>query len=309
MGQLEDMALFVRIVDAGGIGKAAEQLNLAKSAVSRRLNELENRLSTQLLVRTTRKSSLTDAGISFYQMAINILDDVDAMNTQISGAEATLTGTLKVTVPLSFGLLHLNDVFDAFHRLHPQLAMQVDFSDRRADLIEEGFELGIRIAHLKDSSLRARRITTIRHVLCASPSYLEQNGEPRDITQLVDHDYLEYGLLNPGPIKLFDKGGQLHNINLNTKIKANNGDFLKDMAIRGHGVTFLPTFLVYRSILAGQLKPVCTQYRFPEIHAYAVYPQTRFLSLRVRKLIDFVADTFGEEPYWDEMIQSRSCCP
>ena len=300
MGQLEDMAMFVRIVDAGGITKAADQLDLAKSAVSRRLNDLETRLNSQLISRTTRKSKLTQAGQEYYQRAQNILDEVNSLNEETSGTKANIEGTLKITAPLSFGLMHLSDLLHDYALTHPQLDFQLDFSDRRLDLVEEGYELAIRIGELTDSSFQAKRLTQIRHVLCASPSYLAQHGTPINLDELEQHHILQYGLSKQGKFDLIDQQGKKHSQVFNSKMQANNGDFLLKMAIKGHGITYLPTFLAYQAINNGELTPILTDYQLPTFNAYAVYPKNRFLSQRCRYLIDFIADKLGDEPYWDE---------
>jgi len=304
MGQLEDMALLVRIVDAGGIGKAAEQLNIAKSAVSKRLKELENRLGTQLLSRTTRSSSLTEAGSLYYQRAMSIIDDVDELNAQTHGIKTSLSGTLKMTMPLSFGLLHLTPVIEEFCALHPKLNLQIDFVDRHIDLLAEGYELAIRIAQLKDSSLQARRLTPIHHVLCASPSFIEEHGAIDTIEALTNCDFVQYSNLGQtgntqGKVVLMDRYGTHHTVSLNTVLKANNGDFLKTMAIKGKGICYLPSFIVYQAIKSKELVPVMTSFELPSMHAYAVYPQTRFLSERCRSLIDFIVQRLGDQPHWD----------
>ena len=305
MGQLEDMALLVRIVDAGGIGKAADQLNMAKSAVSKRLKELENRLGTQLLSRTTRKSALTEAGALYYQRAISIIDEVEELNAQTHAVKTSLSGTLKITMPLSFGLLHLTPVIEEFSQLHPKLNLQIDFVDRHIDLLAEGYELAIRIAELKDSSLQARRLTAIHHVLCASPDYIATHGSIETLAELTNHDYLQYGNLGQtsntqDKVILTDIKGASHTVQLNTVMKANNGDFLKSMAIKGKGVCYLPSFITYQAIQNGQLIPLMKNFKLASMDAYAVYPQTRFLSERCRSLIDFIAKRFGDNPYWDD---------
>ncbi|MFT5881199.1 MAG: DNA-binding transcriptional LysR family regulator [Moritella sp.] len=308
MGQLEEMAVFVRIVESGGISKAAEQLNLAKSAVSRRLVELETRLDTRLLNRTTRKSSLTDAGRTYYQRALKILDDVSDMNADTSGVDTSLDGTLRLAVPLSFGIMHLTPAIDTFAQQHPNLTIQIDFADRHVDLVEEGYDLAIRIADLKDSSLQAKRITPVRHVLCASPGYVKAMGAPKTLADLEDHQFLQYVSTSNTKLNIIDPQGKHHSVDLdhkmkgkgNTRIKANNGDFLRDMAIAGHGIICLPTFLTWQALAVGDLVPVLTDHQLPESYVYAVYPQTRFLSQRARLLIDFMAERFGDNPYWDQ---------
>ena len=299
MGQLEDMAMFVRIVEAGSITKAAEQLNIAKSAVSRRLKELETRLGSQLISRTTRQSSLTQAGEQYYQKVYHILSEVDALNEETSGTPTRIEGTLKMTAPLSFGLMHLNDVIDEYANQHPELKFELDFSDRHTDLIEEGFELAIRIRELQDSSYQAKRLALIRYALCASPEYLERMGTPKTFDDLSEHEFLQYGMSKSSTIELIDEQGKKHQVAVIGKIKANNGDFLREMAVKGHGIAFLPTFITYKALTSGELVPILQQYQLPTLNAYAVYPKNRFLSQRCRYLIDFIAERFGDNPYWD----------
>lgn len=303
MGQLEDMALFVRIVDAGSITKAATQLSIAKSAVSKRLKDLETRLGTQLLNRTTRQSNLTEAGVHYYQRAKHILDEVDFLNEYTSGAKAHLAGTLKMTTPLSFGLLHLNAVIDDYATQHPNLNFELDFSDRYVDLVEEGYELAIRIGELQDSSYQAKRLTPIRTVICASPEYLSRMGTPKDLQSLENHTFLHYGLSKQSHIELTDSQGQQQSfvIPKNSKVKSNNGNFLLNMAVKGHGVIFTPTFIAYQALARGELIPILGNYKLPILSAYAVYPKNRFLSQRCRLLIDFIAERFGDNPYWDQV--------
>ncbi|MGP9690509.1 LysR family transcriptional regulator [Psychrobacter sp. AOP30-A2-5] len=300
MGQLEDMAMFVRVVEAGSITKAAEQLNIAKSAVSRRLKELETRLGSQLISRTTRQSNLTQAGEQYYQKVHHILSEVDALNEETSGTPTRIEGTLKMTAPLSFGLMHLNDVIDEYANQHPELKFELDFSDRHTDLIEEGFELAIRIRELQDSSYQAKRLALIRYALCASPEYLERMGTPKTFDDLSEHEFLQYGMSKSSAIELIDKQGKKHQVAVNGKIKANNGDFLREMAVKGHGIAFLPTFITYQALISGELVPILQQYQLPTLNAYAVYPKNRFLSQRCRYLIDFIAERFGDNPYWDK---------
>ncbi|MFK3917002.1 LysR family transcriptional regulator [Psychrobacter sp. NPDC078501] len=300
MGQLEDMAMFVRIVEAGSITKAAEQLNIAKSAVSRRLKELEERLGSQLISRTTRQSKLTQAGEQYYQQVNNILRAVDAVNEHATDAPMRIEGTLKMTAPLSFGLMHLNDVIDKYANKHPNLRFDLDFSDRRIDLIEEGYELAIRIGELQDSSYQAKKLALIRCVICASPDYLARMGTPETLDDLDNHALLQYSLGQTNSINLVDTEGRSHHRTIDAKIKATNGEFLVDLAVKGHGVTFVPTFIAYKQLALGELVPVFQHYQLPTLTAYAVYPKNRFLSQRCRYLIDFIAEQFGDNPYWDQ---------
>ncbi len=302
MGQLEDMNVFIRVVDAGGISRAADQLGLAKSAVSRRLMELETRLGVRLLNRTTRTSGLTEAGRNYYTSAVKIVDDVSELNALTENSTTSLEGTIKLAVPLSFGLCHLSTAIDAFIKLHPELNITIDFSDRKIDLIEEGLDLAFRIAELKDSTLIARKISPIRIVLCASPDYLKEHGTPEQPADLKQHQLLHYNLADSPIWKLTDKKGKQFTINVSASINANNGDFLKRMAVAGHGIVATPTFISWKEIAVGDLVPILSKYKLPERNAYAVYPQTRYLSQRTRMLIDFLVERFGDNPYWDQNL-------
>lgn len=303
MGQLEDMNIFIRIVEAGGISRAADQLGLAKSAVSRRLADLETRLGVRLLNRTTRKSSLTEIGQSYYHRAIKVVDDVAELNAITTDANTSLEGTINLAVPLSFGLRHLSPAIDAFVKKHPELTINIDFSDRQVDLVEEGLDLAFRIADLKDSSLIARKISPIRIMLCASPEYLKKQGTPKSPDDLKNHHLLLYNMIGTSTWKFTDKKGKQYTVSTNAKMIANNGDFLKDMAIAGQGIASLPTFISWKAIAAGELIPVLTNFKRPQPNAYAVFPQTRYLSQRTRLLIDFLVERFGDKPYWDQNIK------
>ena len=300
MGQLEDMSVFVRIVEAGGIGKAADQLGVAKSGVSRRLVALETRLGVTLINRTTRSSSLTSVGREYYERAVKLIGDISELDGLAADEGKSLEGQLRLAVPLSFGLCHLSPAIDEFASEHPGLSFNIDFSDRQVDLVEQGVDLAIRISDLNDSSLQARRICPIRLLLCASPSYLERHGTPRKPEELKDHQVLGYTLGSGHTIRLVNPQGDEQLVHTSARMSANNGDFLRDMALAGHGIAVLPTFIVWQSLATRELVPVLEQYTVPAINAWAVYPQTRYLSQRARQFIDFLVERFGDNPYWDE---------
>ena len=302
MGQLEDIEVFIRVIEAGGIGRAAEHLGIAKSAVSRRLSELEKRLGTRLLNRTTRTSSLTEAGREYYERAVKVVDYISEMNTETTEANAALSGTLRIAVPLSFGLMHLSAAIDLFAKQHPQLRIQIDLSDRQVDIVEEGFDLAFRIADLKDSSIQARRICPMRQALVASPKYLERRGIPSVPSDLQYHDILKYSGTDSPVWRITDPQGQLHQLNLRGKMIANNGDFLQSMAISGHGIVILPTFIVWNALASEDLVRVLPECSAGSNYAYAVYPKNRYLPQRARLLIEFMVDRFGENPYWDQAL-------
>lgn len=299
MGQLEDMQVFVRVVEAGGIGKAAEQLHLAKSAVSRRLADLEARLSTQLINRTTRQSSLTEAGRQYYQQALEVLDRVSEMHQHLNEGETDLKGTLRLALPLTFGVAHLSPLIDRFAQLHPQLTLQLDFSDREVDMVEAGFDLALRIAELKDSTIQARKIVPIRLMLCASADYLKAHGQPMQIADLSDHKLLQYGISGANHWRLISPEGEVVKFSFNSQLVANNGTFLLKMAASGQGIALLPTFIAWQALAEGSVVAVLPEVKVPMLYAYAVYPQSRFLSKKARAFIDFLVAEFKGNPYWD----------
>lgn len=299
MGQLENMQVFVRIVEAGSITKAAEQLNLAKSAVSKRLGDLETRLGSKLINRTTRTSSLTDAGNQYYQRVKLLIGEVDSLNGDMACKTQVLSGSLRLAVPLSFGISHLTPAIDVFMHQHPDLHIEIDFSDRKVDIIEGGYDLAFRIGSLPDSGLQARKITPIKHAICASPSYLKRQGMPTTPKELATHKIVKYGNWPLAGMPLLDSTGQQYLVNMDACLTANNGDAMKQIALSGHGIVMLPTFIVWDALAKGDLVPILENYSLATMHAYAVYPSTRYLPRKVRSLIDFLVERFGDQPYWD----------
>jgi len=299
MNQFEDMQTFVRVVEAGSITKAAEQLNTVKSAVSRRLADLEKRLAVKLLTRTTRTQTLTENGLSYYQQCLRLIDDVAEVESNIRDDNCALAGNIKLAAPLSFGLEHLGSALQQFNEIHPDVHFDVDFNDRKIDLVEEGFDLAIRISNLTDSSLMARKITNINLILCASPEYLQKHSTPQTPTDLLTgHRRLKY-ISEPDQWPFTNADGKKRLIKVPTVMTANNGNFLLQTAIKGTGLVMTPDFLCYKALRLGQLVPILTDYFMPiPIPAYAIYPQNRHLSQRVRSLIDFLSLYFGEKPYW-----------
>lgn len=304
MNRFENMETFIRVVETGGISAAADRLNVAKSAVSRRLKELEAHLGVELFHRTTRRLSLTETGRAFYHQCVRILDDVLEAELATSQAHGELQGSLKIALPLSFGIMHMSSAITEFLKQHPRIEFDLDFNDREVDLVQEGFDLAIRIANLPDSSLIARKVASMQSVMCASPDYLERMGSPQSPADLSKHHCLVYSLLRDFEHwPLLDAKGEMIKTRIKPYLKASTGEFLRDAAVDGLGVVLLPSFIVYRDIERGALIPILCEYRRPIIEAYAVYPQTRHLSQRVRAFVDFLVKRFEGTPYWDECLQ------
>lgn len=305
MDRFADMQIFVKVVETGSITAAADRLDMAKSAVSRRLAELEARLGVQLLQRSTRRLNLTESGRSFYERSLRILADVEEAELAVSQAHGALRGRLRVALPLSFGLLHLTPLINAFAAMHPEVDFELDFNDRQIDLMQEGFDVAVRIANLADSSLIARRLTVIRHLVCASPDHLAAHGTPEAPGELAQHDCLVYSnLATPDIWSYRNTRNETQTVKVRVKLRANSGDFLCRAAIEGLGIIIQPTFYLAGPICRGELLPILRDYQWPEVNAYAVYPPTRHLSTRVRAFVDFLAEKLSGEPSWDRAIAS-----
>ncbi len=301
MDRFEALQTFVAVVEAGQFNAAAERLGCNNSAVSRRIAELENRLGAQLLTRTTRRLALTDAGRALYERAVRLLAELEETEQSVAAEQAALTGRLRLATPLSFGLLHLPSILNAFMAEHPGVELDIRLDDREVNLVEEGVDLALRIGHLADSSLVARPLAPIRFVTCASPGYLARHGVPREPADLARHACLVYGYLpEPQLWRYTGPDGGSVAVRVPLRMRANNGDLLLSAAAAGLGVCLQPTFLAYRAVLEGRLTPLLPGYTVPAATAYAVYPSRRHLPRRVRALIDFLANQIGARPYWDE---------
>lgn len=301
MGQLEDIQIFLRVVDAGGISRAADQLNIAKSAVSRRLAQLEERLKTKLIHRTTRRISLTEEGKLYYQQALNVVDSVKALDSMLLNSHEGFQGQLNLALPLSFGLLHLTPVIDAFMKQHPRLKIKVDLSDKEINLVEEGVDVAFRIGELNDSSIQARKILPIKLVVCASPEYIEKHGEPTSVSSLSERSFLRYSSEGSNTFSLTNQQASEERFVVKGRLQSNNGDFLKELALKGQGLIVMPTFVCWRELQSGALVRVLPDYELTSLNAYAIYPQNRFLSQSARGFIDFLIEYFeGKASYWDD---------
>ena len=303
MDRFEDIQTFVAVVEAGSFTAAAERLDIAKSAASRRVSSLEERLGVQLLRRSTRRLSLTETGRSFYQRGARILADLEEAESAAAQEHGELRGALRVALPLSFGTRHMCGPITEFSRRHPRVSFDLDLNDRRIDLLEEGVDLAVRIGRLSDSSLIARRLFEARTVVCASPQYIEEYGEPESPEALSDHPCLVYGnLRDPLHWTCTDKAGERYRVAVNVAMTATSGDFLCQAAANGLGLAMQPTFIASHAIRCGELKPVLTEYDWPVTPAYAVYPPTRHLSYRVREFIDFLVEEFRGTPPWERDV-------
>jgi DNA-binding transcriptional LysR family regulator len=299
MDKLTSIRAFTRVVQHGNFAAAARELRLSRSAVSKYVIELERELGAQLLVRTTRSASPTENGQAYYERCIAILADLEEADRAVASLQSEPRGLLRVNAPMSFGTLHLGRAIADFMEKYPELQIQLVLSDQQIDPVQEGFDVTLRIADLPSSSLIARKIAPAARVVCAAPSYLARRGLPKHPSELRDHDCLTYGYLATGnQWKLTGPDGD-HWIQIPWTLCSNNGEVLRDAVVKGRGIALLPTFIVGADLQEGGLRSILTDYRAPEISVYAIYPQTRHLSVKVRVFIDFLIERFGGRPYWD----------
>jgi len=302
---LSDIAVFVHVVRSGSFTAAAEKLGLSKSVVSKYVTRLEDRLGARLLNRTTRRLSLTEVGQAFFDRSQRALGEIEAAEAEVSRLQGEPRGQLRLSSPMSFGILHLAPLLPAFQSRYPELTVDMVLDDRKADLVDEGFDLAIRIGELPDSSLVARRLGPCRHVVCGAPEYFARNGVPQSPEDLADHPALTYRYQDaPAEWRLVDSDGSFHQVTINSRLQMNNSLALREALLAGAGVTLTPTFIVGSEIRAGRLMAVLTGYRALEVSIYAVYPQRKHLSPKVRAFIDYLAEQISDPPYWERGVVS-----
>ncbi|WP_282607628.1 LysR family transcriptional regulator [Pelagibius sp. Alg239-R121] len=300
---LASMAIFARVIEAGGFSKAARDLGVSKSSVSKQVSRLEDRLGVRLLNRTTRRLSLTEAGAAFYEGCQRVLTEAESAKEAVSHLASAPRGELKVNAPMSFGIMHLGPALPEFLERFPELNVQMVLNDRVVDLIDEGFDVGVRITRMLDSSLIARRLAPNRLVACAAPSYLKKHGTPRQPDDLKRHNCLGYSYSKtPGTWHFRDDAGR-HKVNVRGRFTANNGDVIQAALLAGCGIAIQPSFIAGDSLRSGRLVRLFEPYQVgDESSVHAVFPANRNLSPKVRVFVDFLVERFGDAPYWDAGI-------
>jgi DNA-binding transcriptional LysR family regulator len=299
MDKLAAMKIFIQVVDAGGFSEAARRMGQSRSAVSKHIAELEADLGVQLLYRTTRRMTPSEAGLAYVERCRIILAEVEETERAVSSADQQPRGLLRVNAPMSFGILHLGPAVADFMKAHPALQVQMTLDDRFIDPVAEGFDVTIRIADLKDTSLIARRITPARIAICAAPDYLKAQGTPAQPEDLRHHTCLHYGNFATGLQWVLNGPGGAHRVPIQARLCTNNGQILRDGALAGLGICALPTFIVERELQAGHLVQVLPEYGFGESAVHALYAPSRYLAAKVRVFIDFLVDRFKDQPTWE----------
>ncbi len=301
MDRLAAMAVFARVVEAESFSAAARELGIAKSSVSKQISRLEDDLGVRLLNRTTRRLSLTEAGQAFYQGCQRVVAEAAAAESAVTHLAAAPRGRLSVNAPVSFGRRHISRVLPVLLGRCSEMTIDLTLNDRFVDLVEEGFDVGVRIAHLKDSSLVARRLAPSRNILCAAPTYLAQRGTPQSVADLVAHECLLYTYQTSGEVWRFEGPGGRRSLTVRGRLRSNSGESLFSAALAGAGIVRLPSFICGDAVRDGRLVRLLADWVDPfEPEINAIYPAGRNLSPKVRVFIDFLVEQFSTDtPYWD----------
>lgn len=282
----EGVTEFVAVAETGSFTAAAKRLEISVAQVSRQISALESRLATKLFYRTTRKVTVTEAGQVYYQHCRQVLDGLEEAERTLTNMQRTPRGKLKITAPTTYGENRIAPLLNDFIRLYPELKLDCHFTNQRVDLIDNGYDLAIRLGKLEDSSLMAKRLASRRQYVCASPTYLAANGEPHLLSELEQHNCLR------GTLEYwrFQENGQERNIKVSGNIHFNSGQSLADAALKGLGIAQLPDYYVSEHIDAGTLVEILTNHQPADEGIWALYPQNRHLSPKVRMLVDFLAE-------------------
>lgn len=305
MNKLVAMQAFVRVVEAGSFVKAARQLDISTTAASRLVADLEAHLGTRLLQRTTRRLSLTEAGSAYFERCQQIVGAIGEAEAQVGLEAQRPFGTLRISGPVVFSTLHLAPLLAGYSARCPEVKVDIALSDRIVDLVDEGFDVAIRIAGRLADTLVARRLATIRIVVCAAPEYLRRHGTPRTPADLAGHNCLLYTISERPAEWAFDGPQGPVTAKVAGSLRSNNGALLRTAALAAEGIVVQPTFLVGDDLTDGRLVPVLPRFRMPALAAHAVYPTRRHLPAKVRSFVDFLAEAISDPPPWDAWMKRK----
>lgn len=298
MDTLTSMKVFAAVVEAGSFTAASDRIEMSRAMVSKYVANLEARLGTRLLQRTTRKLKLTESGAAYFERCLQIIAAVIEAEEGAVKLTTSPRGTLRLTMPVSFGILHMGPMISAYLKQYPDVKVDSQLTDRRVDLIEEGFDLAVRIGSLAESGLIARKLASDSLVVCGSPDYFRRHSVPLTPTDLVHHNCLTYTYSKSGEEwKMTGPGGHFA-VKVAGSLRANNGDMVTLAALGGVGLIRQPKFLVGEDIRAGRLVEVLADYRIDDLGIYAVYPSRTYLSAKVRTFVDFMAAAFAMKSEW-----------
>ena len=309
MDRFDNMRVFAKVVESSSFAGAAARLAISASMVTLHVKELEERLGVRLLNRTTRKVSLTETGRAYYERCTRLLAGLEETEQAVSDMHAAPRGELRVNATPTFGILQLAPAIADFTTRFPAISVELMLSERMVDLIEEGFDLAVRVGELPDSSLIARQLAPCRMVVCGAPSYFEKHGKPRTPADLTAHNCLTVtgtGLSYYRAWQLTAADGTAVNVLPTGNLRTNSGAVLIVAAFAGHGLVYLPTYFVGDALQTGRLVTVLDDYIAPPLALRALYPHNRYLSAKVRVFVDFLATPFGQDPPWDSWCRAPS---
>jgi len=300
MQNLTDIAIFVAVVRHASFTAAAEALDMSQPVVSKAVTRLEDRLGARLLNRTTRRLSLTEAGANLYRRSAEALSEIDNAELEVTQYQTEPRGLVRVSAPMSFSLLHLAPLMGEFLERYPGVNVDLQLDDRRVDLVEDGFDVALRIGRLENSNLVARRIAPIRQVICASPAYVALHPAPERPEDLFEHNCFVYTHLStPREWRFHDTNGETIVVPIKGTLQSNSGVVLRDAAVANAGVALLPTFYICDQLRSGRLQVLLQDFPVVELSLYAVYAERRNLLPKVRAFIDFAVERFGPIAPWD----------
>lgn len=298
LDELTSMAVFAQVVETRSFSEAARRLGLSKSAVSKRIARLEDGLGAPLLVRTTRRLALTEAGSAFYEHCARIVSAAQEARSQISDAGSEPRGLLRVNVPVTLGEMYLAPVIPRFVAQYPHVHVEVTTDDRFVNVVDDGYDVVVRVAALEDSSLIARKLAADRRVVCASPAYLHRMGTPAHPHDLLHHNCLRYAHMTVRDEWQFHGPEGRLSVSVRGTFQANNGLLLKQAALQGLGLIVGPRFMVAGELAEGRLVTVLDDYAVPEHGVYAMYAERRHVSPKVRAFVDFLVGAFRDLRDW-----------
>jgi DNA-binding transcriptional LysR family regulator len=305
MDKVSEIAAFARVVEAGGFSAAARQTGVTPSAISKQVTHLEDRLGARLLNRTTRSLSLTEEGAAFYERTKPILAALDEAEQAVSRLAGAPRGTLRVSMPLAFGQIHVAPILPRFAARFPEVSVEVVTTERYVHLVEEGIDVAIRIGEIPDQSMVIRKIAPNRRVVCASPGYLAARGAPERPEDLARHNCLTYLQQGPKVDWQFGEGAEATTVRVSGTVQTNSFTVLREAALAGLGVTRIAAHVVGDDLRSGALVALLTDREANDGDVFAVYPAARHLSPKVRGFIDFLVETIGRPAYWEQAGLTR----
>ncbi len=297
--RLDDIAIFVCVVQSGSFTAAADQLQTSKSVISKNISRLENQLGVKLLIRSTRRLQLTEIGQVFYNKSVKGLETLQTAEEEVSILQGSPRGVLRINAPHSFGIMHIAPNLTALKALHPELSINLNMDDKKVDMIKDDFDLTIRITQQLDGNLIAKKMAPCKHVIVSAPEYIQKNGFPKSPEALIHHNIITYQYQqSPNEWALKSAKGS-KTISIESQTQMNNSLAIREAVLSGLGIARMPTFVVGKDIKDGRLIRLLPEYELLELSIYIMYPDRQFLAPKVRAFIDFFSTLYQVSPPWD----------